>query len=49
MAVDGVWTGEIYSDLGWERSGVFTLEDGRPDRPEYDLQVRMTRRMDLPA
>lgn len=21
---------------------------GRPDRPEYDLQVRLTRRMDLP-
>ena len=33
-----------------------TLEDdeisgtvGRPDRPEYDLQIRLTRRMDLPS
>ncbi len=112
MAVEGIWTGEIYSVFGWESSGVFVLEGGRviggdhrqytmgsyslsgdrfkaeltvhyygpprtvygdtaeqfttiidgtlkngtiegmigrPDRPEYDLQVRLTRRMDLPA
>ena len=29
MAVDGIWTGEIYSVFGWESSGVFVLEDGR--------------------
>ena len=22
---------------------------GRPDRPEYDLQIRLTKRMDLPS
>ncbi len=112
MAIEGIWTGEIYSVFGWESSGVFVLEGsgrviggdhrqytmgtytltngqfhaelkvhyygpprtvygetaeqfttvidatlkdgiiegmiGRPDRPEYDLQVRLTKRMDLP-
>ena len=29
MAVDGIWTGEIYGPYGWENSGVYVLENGR--------------------
>ena len=111
MALDGIWTGEVYGPFGWENRGVFimenerilggdnrqytagryelsgsafvaelsihyygppravfgesrerfdsrivgTLEDGviqgtvgRPDRPQFDLQIRLTKRMELP-
>ena len=34
---------------GTLNDGVIEGMIGRPDRPEYDLQFRMTRRMDLPA
>ncbi len=30
------------------RDGVIEGMIGRPDRPEYDLQVRLTKRMNLP-
>ncbi len=110
MAVEGIWTGEVYGPFGWDTRGVFVLENGRvlggdnrqyttgtyalsgddfqadlsvhyygpprtvygeareefttrvtgrlaegvitgligrPDRPEFDLQFRLTKRMDL--
>lgn len=34
---------------GTLKDGVIEGLIGRPDRPEYDLQFRMTHRMDLPA
>ncbi len=34
---------------GTLKNGVVEGLIGRPDRPEYDLQFRMTRRMDLPS
>ena len=111
MAVDGIWTGEIYGPFGWENRGVFVMENGRilggdnrqytagtyelsghefaaelsihyygppravfgesreqfdsrivgtlkdgviegtvgrPDRPQFDLQIRLSKRMELP-
>ena len=113
MAIEGIWTGEVYGPFGWENRGVFILEDGRllggdnrqttagryrfsgrdmtaeltihyygpprtvfgeavetftsiiegaldaeggvidgtirrPDKPQYELQLRLTKRMDLP-
>lgn len=111
MALEGIWTMEIYGPFGWENRGVFIFEGGRimggdnrqyssgtyrqtgdtvearitthyygppravfgevreqfatefsgrmkdgeidgyirqPQRPQFDLQVRLTRRMDLP-
>ena len=111
MAIDGIWTAEVYGAFGWDGRGVFVLDKGRviggdhrqyttgtyslssdrfeadlrvnyygpprtvygeakeefdtkvvgtlkdgvmdgkvgrPDRPEYDLQIRLTKRMDLP-
>ena len=29
MAIEGIWTGEVYGPFGWENRGVFILEDGR--------------------
>ncbi len=112
MAIEGIWTGEVYGPFGWENRGVFFLENGRvmggdnrqyttgsytldgtsfnaelhvhyfgpprtvygstqeqfethisgelsdgliegtvgqKDRPQFDLQFRFTRRMDLPG
>ena len=113
MAIEGIWTGEVYGPFGWENRGVFILENGRilggdnrqytagryslsdrkvtaeltihyygpprtvfgetveqfasviegaldaeggvlegtirrPDKPQYDLQLRLTKRIDLP-
>jgi len=111
MAIQGIWTGEVYGPFGWEPRGVFIIEKGRiagggdrhynmgsyevtgnrvtaelfihyygpprtvfgeareqfttriegvlkegviegvirrPDRPQFDLQIRLTKRMDLP-
>jgi hypothetical protein len=33
---------------GTLRDGVIIGNIGRPDRPEYDLQIRLTKRIDLP-
>jgi len=112
MAIDGIWTSEVYGPFGWENHGVLVLERGRilgggnrhysfgqyrqsgetmeatlkveyfgpprtmfgeaneefelaiegaikdgviegsirrPDKPQFDLQMRMTRRMDVPT
>jgi hypothetical protein len=111
MAVDGIWTSELYGPFGWDNRGVFIFDKGRvmggdnrqytmgtyrldgdsfeaaltvhyygppstmfgevreqfttrlvgtygdgviegsigrPDKPEFDLQIRMTKRMNLP-
>ena len=113
MAIEGIWTGEVYGPFGWENRGVFILENGRilggdnrqytagryndadenmtaeltihyygpprtvfgetveqftsviegrlnsdgsvfegtirrPDKPQFDLQLRLTKRMELP-
>ena len=113
MAIEGIWTGEVYGPFGWENRGVFILENGRilggdnrqytagryslsgqtltaeltihyygpprtvfgeaverfnsliegeldaeggvvqgtirrPDKPEFDLQLRLTKRMSMP-
>lgn len=111
MAIEGIWTGEVYGAFGWENRGVFIFENqrviggdnrqyttgtyvlsgktftanlsvhyygpprtvygetletfdtvmsgelqdgtiegtiGRPDRPQFDLQLRLTRRMGFP-
>ena len=113
MAMEGIWTSEVYGPFGWENRGVYLLENGRivggdnrqysigtyslsgeelraelhvyyygpprtvfgeareeftaeivaktneseingtirrPDRPsQFDLQIRLTKRMELPA
>jgi len=114
MAIEGIWTGEVYGPFGWENRGVFILENGRilggdnrqytagryslsdrkvtaeltihyygpprtvfgetveqftsviegaldaeggvlegtirrPDKPQYDLQLRLTKRMGMPV
>lgn len=112
MAIEGIWTSEIYGPFGWDSRGIFLLENGRivggdgrhysmgtyslagkdvqaellvhyygpprtmfgeakeefttqivgtwkdqviegtirrADRPQFDLQIRLTKRMDLPA
>ena len=114
MAIEGIWTGEVYGPFGWENRGVFILENGRilggdnrqytagrysdgdrgvtaeltihyygpprtvfgeaveqftsviegklnsdgnviegtirrPDKPQFDLQLRLTKRMELPV
>lgn len=112
MAIEGIWTGEVYGPFGWENRGVFLLEKGRivggdnrqysigiyslsgedvhaelkvhyygpprtvfgeakeefttviagkwkngeirgtisrPDRPQFDLEIRLTKRLDLPV
>ncbi len=111
MAIEGIWTGEVYGAFGWENRGVFIFQNdrvmggdnrqyttgryeltgtrfkawlnvhyygpprtvygtaseqfetvvrgelldgtidgtiGRPDRPQFDLQFRLTRRMGFP-
>jgi hypothetical protein len=29
MAIQGIWTGEVYGPFGWEPRGVFIIEKGR--------------------
>ena len=113
MAIEGIWTAEVYGPFGWENRGVFIFENGRilggdnrqytagrysntdrdmkaeftihyygpprtvfgeavekftsvlegklntegsviegtirrPDKPQFDLQMRLTKRIDLP-
>ena len=109
MAIDGIWTSELYGPFGWESGGIFVIERGRviggdsrhyslgtcvlsgtdvraellvyyygqvsdaareeftteivgtladgvidgtvqrPDTPRFELQIRLTKRMDLPG
>ncbi len=29
MAIDGIWTSELYGPFGWESGGIFVIERGR--------------------
>lgn len=40
MAIEGIWTGEVYGPFGWDNGGIFVLENGRivgGDNRQYSL------------